>query len=397
MNILWVSLYPPLPLNFGGPVGIYHRVKEIAKHANSIFLFYINEDGEVNYDDRLLEFCKEAHAYRRVKNLKPSFLMDCVKYPYTVATRNISKLQNDIEKCINDNHIDLINVEFPQMCINMIDIAQKKHIPIVLHEHNNEWNRFSQMADASKGLRKFLLKRESRKLHGFERFIENNGIVNYYTFLSTVDQQKHIETFGIDKKRTILVPLGGEPKELKKKTHEGIIFMFCAAMDSEMNEEAALWFTNKVFNKINNRNVFLYLVGRNPSEKVKALANERVIVTGAVDSLDDYYSMADAIVIPLLHGGGVKVKLLEAVERQKLIITTPIGNEGTLFTSEHILIAENENDFLNHCNHIISGDKSFQSLKERMNTFFLENYTWEKIGDSYNRSLEQCIKSDEVQ
>lgn len=391
MNILWVSLYPPLPLNFGGPIGIYHRVIELVKHNNVIYLFYINEDGNPEYDKKLSELCKEVHSYGRLKKMSIKLFFDCIKYPYTVATRNIKKMQYDIEKCINENHIDLINIEFPQMCINLPETARNKEIPIVLHEHNSEWSRFSQMANSSKGFRKILLRRESARLYRFEKRIENNKIVDYYSFISTEDRRNNIESFGIDKNRTILVPLGGEMKEMEELPHRGINFMFCAAMDSEMNEEGAIWFVENVFNKISNPEVRLYFVGRNPSKKVKALANDKVIVTGTVDSPDDYYKIADAVVIPLLHGDGVKIKLLEAVERGKLIITTPIGKEGTLFNSEHLLIAESAEEFLACCNLVIDRKENTKSMKERMISFFQQKYTWAEVGKEYNSNLNNCI------
>ena len=64
MNILWVSLYPPLPLNFGGPIGIYKRLVELSKN-NKIFLFYINDVDDESYDVQLIGLCEEVHSYKR--------------------------------------------------------------------------------------------------------------------------------------------------------------------------------------------------------------------------------------------------------------------------------------------------------------------------------------------
>lgn len=60
----------------------------------------------------------------------------------------------------------------------------------------------------------------------------------------------------------------------------------------------------------------LYIVGNNPSEEVKKLSgqyNEKVTVTGYVESVDEYYDMCDMMVVPLFIGSGQRVKLIEAV------------------------------------------------------------------------------------
>lgn len=394
MNILWVSLYPPLPLNFGGPVGIYKRLVELRKY-NNVFLFYINEDNDRTYDMRLSELCVEVHSYKRNKIYDKDSLIKIISYPLTAATRYVTKMQIDIEKCIIDNKIDLINVEFPQMCVNLTEVHTRyPDIPIVLHEHNNEWVRFSQMADAVSGLRKYMYKRESRLLYKLERKLEESDLVNLYTFLSNKDQAHFIDTFNIEQVRTALVPLGADvfEKEHIKRVDNNKIIMFCAAMDSEMNQEATLWFVEMVLPLIKDKidNLIFYIVGRNPSDEINKLANESVIVTGTVESLAEYYNKADLVVIPLLHGGGVKVKLLEAVGYDKNIVTTSVGIEGTLFDNKaHIPVCDDATEFANACIKILLDGDYAVSLRESTRKFFLENYTWERIGQKYNYILTQ--------
>lgn len=400
MNILWVSLYPPLPLNFGGPVGIYKRLVELRKY-NNVFLFYLNEDNDSTYDARLSELCVEVHSYKRNRINDKDSLTKMLTYPLTAATRYVTKMQADIEKCIIDNKIDLINVEFPQMCVNLTKIhSHYPNIPIVLHEHNNEWLRFTQMADTVSGLKRYMYKRESKLLYKLEKKIEENGLISLYTFLSDKDQSNFISYFNVKKERTALVPLGADIFEKRhvKRIDKNKIIMFCAAMDSEMNQEAALWFVEKVFPLIKDGidNVKFYIVGRNPSDEITKLADDDVVVTGTVDSLSEYYEKADLVVIPLLHGGGVKVKLLEAVGYDKNIVTTSVGIEGTLFDKvNHIPVCDDAAAFANACIKILIDDKYASLLRENTRKFFFDNYTWEKIGKKYNTNLKSlCTNHD---
>ena len=57
---------------------------------------------------------------------------------------------------------------------------------------------------------------------------------------------------------------------------------------------------------------------------------ENVVFVGKVDSLDEYYKSADACVIPLTSGTGVKTKVLECMAYGRPVITTKKGVEGLI-------------------------------------------------------------------
>lgn len=393
MNILWISLYPPLPLNYGGPIGIYKRLMEVIKEHN-VYLFYMDDEIDIEHLKQLQVLCKEVHPYKRNGKRELSVLMRFLSQPLTVATRYNRKMEQEIVECIKNNSIDLINIEFPQMCVNILKTYKDIQVPIVLHEHNNEWIRFRQMAEASTGITKYLYCLESKKLLRFESLIEKTGMVKMYTFLSTDDKKTHEETFGVQSSRTALIPLGGDVVDCLERKHDGKNILFCAAMDSEMNQEAAVWFVNDVFPLIREQepNVKFYIVGRQPSEEIMNLANESVIVTGTVPSVDEYYEMADVVVIPLLHGGGVKVKLLEAIGRKKKVVTTNIGIEGTSFVPQkHIYVANEAEKFAEYSLKVLSGGEEIESIYSSMWEHFLQNYTWDKIGKKYRNLFEDIV------
>ncbi len=84
------------------------------------------------------------------------------------------------------------------------------------------------------------------------------------------------------------------------------------------NVEAALWFSKQVFFLLFKKKIpesKFYIIGKDPSKELVELSgsNPNIVVTGTVDSIEDYYEHTDIVVIPLTHGGGVKVKVLEAL------------------------------------------------------------------------------------
>jgi glycosyltransferase involved in cell wall biosynthesis len=61
---------------------------------------------------------------------------------------------------------------------------------------------------------------------------------------------------------------------------------------------------------------------------VLALAGDGVEVTGRVPSVEPHLDEAAVVVAPLRVGGGVKVKVLEALSRGKAVVSTSVGVQG---------------------------------------------------------------------
>jgi polysaccharide biosynthesis protein PslH len=96
------------------------------------------------------------------------------------------------------------------------------------------------------------------------------------------------------------------------------------------NVDAALHFCRDILPSIQTaiERVHVYLVGNAPPPEVRALAGERVTVTGYVPDVLPHLDAADVIVCPLRIGGGIKVKMIEALRRGKAVVSTGIGAQG---------------------------------------------------------------------
>ncbi len=70
------------------------------------------------------------------------------------------------------------------------------------------------------------------------------------------------------------------------------------------------------------------IAGRSPPPELVAAAPPSMQFLGFVDSVADFYADCTLVVAPLLSGGGVKVKVAEAMAYGKAVVTTPVGAEG---------------------------------------------------------------------
>lgn len=96
------------------------------------------------------------------------------------------------------------------------------------------------------------------------------------------------------------------------------------------NVDAALWIVGEIMPRVwaARPDVRLQIVGSFPPRRVRALAGDRVLVTGRVPAVEPYLERAAVVLAPVRTGGGMRVKVLQAMAMGKAVVTTPLGAEG---------------------------------------------------------------------
>ena len=91
-------------------------------------------------------------------------------------------------------------------------------------------------------------------------------------------------------------------------------------------------FIQEVFDKVAEKcpEVTLYIVGKNPTDKLKKLVINRknIIVTGKVDSVFSYIKSSTIYISPLRIGSGKKNKIIEAISCGTPLIASTVSMEG---------------------------------------------------------------------
>jgi sugar transferase (PEP-CTERM/EpsH1 system associated) len=106
----------------------------------------------------------------------------------------------------------------------------------------------------------------------------------------------------------------------------GPLIVFTGQMDYAPNVDAVAWFARDVLPLI--RGGRFAIVGRKPTEAVRALAGDRVIVTGAVPDVRSWLAAADVVVAPLRIARGIQNKVLEAMAMARPVVASPAAFEG---------------------------------------------------------------------
>lgn len=396
MKILWITLESILPANSGGRIGIFRRLEQVSK-SNDVYLFYTMDSiDDMQYVEDLKKYCKEVHGFRRKKKSIETFC-SLLRAPFTVASRKNLDMINSIKKCLRVNNIDLINVDSPHMGLNLLEL--NTNLPIIMNQHNVEWKVYENIASATANpFKSWIYKIDAIRFKNFEEYLYKKINISMMTFVSSEDQAYFKKKY--PNLRTNLVPVGAIDQNQSynwESSSNNLIFV--GKMSYAPNVEAATWFSQNVFPVIKSAipDAKLYIVGKDPTKEVTELSKvEGIVVTGEVDSLDGYYELADLDIIPLLHGGGVKVKLLEGLGYSTPIVTTPVGVQGTIFNEEYILISKTSEEMVDKCISFLNSRKMYREFYEKTFEVFKKNYTWEAVGENYNLLLKSIANKHKL-
>jgi glycosyltransferase involved in cell wall biosynthesis len=116
------------------------------------------------------------------------------------------------------------------------------------------------------------------------------------------------------------------------------------------NIDGIKWFIDQVYPHIRAKQaqVVFDVVGARPPQELLDLNNSGlgINVTGYVEDPTPYLEAARVMVVPLRAGGGMRVKILNALAQGLPIVSTTIGCEGIAVESgRHLLIADTPEEF----------------------------------------------------
>jgi glycosyltransferase involved in cell wall biosynthesis len=125
--------------------------------------------------------------------------------------------------------------------------------------------------------------------------------------------------------------------------------VFTGTLDFRPNVDAVLWFAREVLPRIRARcpAAHLLVVGKRPAALLHTLAGADTTIIGPVPDARPYIAGATVYVVPMRIGGGVRLKLLEALALEAPVVSTSMGAEGVagLRGGEHCLLADDAEQY----------------------------------------------------
>jgi glycosyltransferase involved in cell wall biosynthesis len=130
------------------------------------------------------------------------------------------------------------------------------------------------------------------------------------------------------------------------------------------------------------------LVGRGLPADLRSAAGEGIRILGFVEDLDRCFDGAWIFAAPLFSGGGIKIKILEAMARGSAVLSTPMGLEGIdTEIGVHAFCAEDVGDFITQTRQLLVEPQRLRALGRAARSHTLSHYDWEVIVDRWEREM----------
>jgi glycosyltransferase involved in cell wall biosynthesis len=106
--------------------------------------------------------------------------------------------------------------------------------------------------------------------------------------------------------------------------------LFVGNFTHQPNRDAALWLAGEIMPAVRARapEARLRIVGSAPPAEILALAGTGVEIFADAASVEPHLEAAAVVVAPVRTGGGMRMKVLEALAAGKAVVTTSRGTEG---------------------------------------------------------------------
>ncbi|MEO8383156.1 MAG: glycosyltransferase family 4 protein [Acidobacteriota bacterium] len=265
--------------------------------------------------------------------------------PPLVARFFTPRFARPLRELLQSTTFDLVQVESPFLLPYVPVIRACTTAPVVLRSLNVEFRIWEQLAaHETNPLRRTALQAIAGSLRRYE--IAHLDTCDALVPI-TEEDAREFRALGCSRPMHVL-PGGVEVRE-PFTGETGEVAGFLGSLDYRPNQEAALWIAEELRPRLLALmpRAELRLGGSNAPKWLRArLAAAGLPLTEAIDDASAFLQPMRAVIAPLLSGGGMRIKILEAMALGKPVVATTLAAAGiAVHHGEQILLADDPDSF----------------------------------------------------
>ncbi len=351
MKILFVHKQILFPRDTGGKIRALNLLKHLGRWHDVTYVSNLRR-GEERYIPQMkdlglrLETVLGDTARRGGARFYAGVAANLVsQYPFTISRNYDPAVGAKIAELLAAEPFDLLICDTIVMARHTAGLTAPASI---LFQHNVEAQILRRHAEIAPGrLKRWYMWRQWRKMVEFEK----NCIRQFDAVIAVSERDKAQFEQEYGWKNVHVIDTAVD-EEFFQNEGEGEIpgrVVFLGSMDWMPNQDGVRWFVREVWPAVRaaHPEATFHVVGRNPPAEVRELsAAPRVTVVGSVPDVRPHLAGAAVVVVPLLVGGGTRLKIYEAMAMNRAVVSTTIGAEGLpIIPDEHYLVADDPPKF----------------------------------------------------
>lgn len=276
-----------------------------------------------------------------------------------------------------------------QQLFMMPFVPQSLFPQVVLDTHNLEFARMRSIADGDgRWLRRLAARAQVGPVLRYEE-----SLARRVALLLAVSDEEQMAFEVMAPGRVRLVPNGVDVHAVSPLVAppRSTRLLFLGSLSYSPNLDAVRYFSTDISRLLTDSGAHLAVVGSNPNGAIRSLLSKSRIPTtleGFVRDLGPAFRDSRMMVVPLRHGAGTRLKILEALARGLPVVTTTIGAEGIgVVDREHVLIADDPHEFAVAVRQLLLDDELWVKLSVAGRRFVLQRFDWDLIGVAIDEAI----------
>lgn len=398
-RILILTNRVPFPLNDGGNLATNAMVSGYALQGWEVYLLSMNTSRHSVGKDVLKGLYKDIYKFETVdvNNDVSTFVvlqnLLFSKQPNHAQRFMHGHFQDAILNAINSFKPDVVQVESVFMSGYLPAIRKATNAVLTLRLHNIEWQVWQRVADAAGNpLKKWYLSNLSARIKSYEQEVWQQ--YDLLIPITNTDAAAAVVNNSIAPKQMLTIPFGIDATIIKPQGNESLIGYHIGAMDWLPNQDAIRWFATEVWPVVRKQNpdFQFYFAGRNMPDAFKELTGDGMHCLGEVVDAASFIADKKILIVPLRSGGGIRVKILEAMAAGKLVISTTIGMQGIdAVSGKHYLLADTPQVFADAIQLALTNTGLVNEIANEASVLVKQLYNNEFLAARLSAKLQQLL------
>ena len=396
MKILQLSPQFPFPLSDGGKISIANMTRALVSSSCEVHLFCLvhtmpNDQQIQSFEQYTGAKCScILHDTRNTPLAILRSLFDD-ESPLYIRKHRSEGLKHAIALSLLKESYDAIICDHTAMAEYGLFASALTDIPCIVRMHNIEhviWERYTNRLSIIDP-RKWFAQSQAKKLRKKE--IELCSKVNHSAMITIFDVTK-ISSFHPAISASY-IPVGVDTRVFKpihvSKSLHGLIH--ATTYDWIHNVEALDWFIAEILPEVQKRfSTELVLLGKHMPEHYRNGMISGLIGKGYVEDINAELNKASIYIAPLFVGGGIRIKILEAMSAGLPVIASSVSAEGIMAKREDgLIICSTKDEWILEISNLMGNPDLSRELGGNARSFIEKNHSWEYSAKNMMRLIQE--------
>lgn len=312
--------------------------------------------------------------------------------PYVVARFISSEYRQALDAALQAFQPDIVQIESPFLLPYVDSVRAASRARVVLRSLNVEFRIWEGLArEEPNAMRRLALQRVASSLRKYE--VRHLDTPDAMVPISEADAAD-FRTLGCTRPMHV-VPCGVVLPELPPDKPEPLTVGFIGSLDFRPNQRAVEWILDELWPRVTSQipTARLTIAGSSPPEWLLRRAPAgSVEIHADVDDARAFMGRMAIMIAPLFSGGGMRIKVLEAMALGKAVVATTLGAGGIeVHDDQDILIANNAPAFADAVVRLLREPDTARRIGEAARATTAARYNGEMLARGLIRFYESLL------